>query len=363
MTNNSDQDVVTLTVNEKKIYGWHSVRITRGIERFPSDFDLGLMDYYPGIEGKQLVVDGMPCQICIGDDPVITGYVDDWEPAIYRSRHEVRATGRSKCQDLVDCSAEWPNNVINSSNALEISSRLASYYGISVSTDVNDLVKVPQFTINWGESPQEIIERVSRWSALLYYDTPDGNLLLTRVGTRRAASGVSEGVNVEQAYYRSSKSDRFSDYVGVSMSVSPIAGYSPDSAYDAVTLATARDPEAAEMRYRKRIVIVESTLMASQQAQRAIDWEMNRRYGRSKQLTVTIDSWRDISGKLWEPNTLIPVHLPTLSSSLTNTELLLSEITFMRDENGTHARMTLMPPEAFTVQPYAFYQLIPGLNT
>jgi prophage tail gpP-like protein len=106
-------------------------------------------------------------------------------------------------------------------------------------------VEVPQFTINWGESPQEIIERISRWSALLYYDLPDGNLLLTRVGTRRAASGVAEGENVEQAYYRADMSERFSDYVGVSMSVSPIAGFSPDTAYDSVTLATARDPEAA----------------------------------------------------------------------------------------------------------------------
>jgi hypothetical protein len=45
--------------------------------------------------------------------------------------------------------------------------------------------------------------------------------------------------NVEQAYYRADMSERFSDYVGVSMSVSPIAGFSPDTAYDSVTLATA----------------------------------------------------------------------------------------------------------------------------
>ena len=155
--------------------------------------------------------------------------------------------------------------------------------------------------------------------------------------------------------------ERFSDYVGVSMGISSIAGYAPDTAYDAVTLATAKDPEAARMRYRKHISIVESTLMASKQAQSAIDWEMNRRYGRSKQLSVTIDSWRDKDGKLWEPNTLLPVNLPTLR--LPDTEMLLSEVTYMRDDNGTHARLTLMPPEAFAIQPYAFYQQIPGLNT
>ncbi|EPT4024151.1 phage baseplate assembly protein [Enterobacter roggenkampii] len=361
MSTGNEQDVVSLTVGGKIIEGWDSVRVTRGIERFPSDFDLGLMDYFPGSDNKQLVEEGMPCTVTIGDDLAVTGYVDDWEPAISRSRHEVRATGRSKCQDLVDCSAEWPNNAINESNALEIASRLASYYGISVSTDVSDLIKTPQFTLNWGESPQEVIERVARWSALLYYDQPDGNLLLTRVGTRRASSGIAEGLNVEQAYYRTSMAERFSDYVGVSMGISSIAGYAPDTAYDAVTLATARDPEAARMRYRKHISIVESTLMASKQTQSAIDWEMNRRYGRSKQLTVTIDSWRDKDGKLWEPNTLLPVNLPTLR--LSDTEMLLSEVTYMRDDNGTHARLTLMPPEAFTVQPYAFYQQLAGFNT
>lgn len=142
MNADSDLDVVSLTVDGKIIEGWDSVRVTRGIERFPSDFDLGLMDYFPGNEDLQLVEEGMSCEVRIGDDLTLTGYVDDWEPALSRSRHEVRATGRSKCQDLVDCSAEWPNNVINASNALEIASRLASYYGITVTTDVDELVKV-----------------------------------------------------------------------------------------------------------------------------------------------------------------------------------------------------------------------------
>ena len=40
-----------------------------------------------------------------------------------------------------------------------------------------------------------------------------------------------------------------------------------------------------------------------------------------------------------------------------------AQVTYMRDDNGTHARLALMPPEAFAIQPYAFYQQIPGLNT
>jgi prophage tail gpP-like protein len=74
-------DTVSLTVNGKVISGWDTVRVTRGIERFPSDFDIGLMDYYPGSEEKQIVQDGYSCIVKFGSDLVITGYVDDWSPS------------------------------------------------------------------------------------------------------------------------------------------------------------------------------------------------------------------------------------------------------------------------------------------
>jgi prophage tail gpP-like protein len=130
--------------------------------------------------------------------------------------------------------------------------------------------------------------------------------------------------------------------------------------YGAVTKATANDPDVAKMRYRNRIIIVESTMNTPELAQQAIDWEMNRRYGRSKALQVTVDNWRDSAGKLWEPNTLIPVNIPKMG--IKDVLLLLSEVTFLKDERGTVAQMVLMPPEAFAVQPYRFYSLIPELN-
>ncbi len=350
-------DEMTLTVGGKIISGWDSVRVTRSIEHLPSDFDLSLMDEFPGSNEQQLVKEGDPCVVKLGSDTVITGYIDRWAPMISSSRHEVRATGRSKCQDLVDCSAKWNNNVITGATVLQIAQRLASPYGITVSSDVTDMQNVPQFTLNWGESSQEIIDRITRWAALLYYDLPDGSLYLTRVGTRKAASGVAQGVNIEAAAYEASMDERFSEYTGVSMTVNPLVD---DSGYGAVTKATANDPDVAKMRYRNRIIIVESTMNTPELAQQAIDWEMNRRYGRSKSLQVTVDNWRDSAGKLWEPNTLIPVNIPKMGIS--DVLWLLAEVTYIKDERGTVAQMVLMPPEAFSVQPYRFYNVIPELN-
>ncbi|MGA4368108.1 phage baseplate assembly protein [Pantoea ananatis] len=347
-------DELTLVINGKILSGWDSVRVTRGIERFPSDFELSLMDHFPGSDEKQLVKAGDACVVKIGNDTVVTGYIDRWAPMISRSRHEVRATGRSKCQDLVDCSAYWQNNVITGATPLQIAQRLAQPYGITVTSDVDVTTTVPQFSLNWGESSQEVIDRITRWAALLYYDLPDGSLFLTRVGTKQAASGVKQGENIESAAYESSMDERFSEYTGVSMAITPVNEISGNEAYDAVALSKATDPEAAKMRYRNRTVIIESTMTANAQAQQCIDWEMNRRYGRSYCLQVTVDSWRDSAGKLWEPNTLIPISLPVFG--LTDQLWLLGEVTYIKDDRGTVSEMVLMPPAAFSVEPYQFYQ-------
>jgi len=345
-------DDLTLETNGVALQGWDRIEVTRSIERLPSTFSLSLLDFYPGSENRKRVRPGERCRVLLGQDLVLTGYIDRWSPVLSPGRHEIQAVGRSKCQDLVDCSAEWPSNVISNVDARGIIQRLAEPYGISVTTDVTGIRSVPQFTLNWGESPQEVIDRVTRWAGLLYYDLPDGNLFLTRVSDGRASSGLEEGVNVERAWYEESMDERFSDYTGVSLNFTPV-GEAGGAGYDAVTLATAKDPEAASMRYRKRIVMVESTLVARDMATDCINWEMNRRYGRSRNLRVITDNWRDSSGRPWEPNTLVPVHIPTLD--VEQQDLLLAEVTYIRDEDGTHAEMVLLPPAAFAIQPYAFY--------
>lgn len=348
-----EKEEVFLRIGGRKLLGWESVRITRGIERFPGDFALELMDYYPATNEKQWVKAGDACEVLIENDRVITGYVDSWNPVINKTQHQIRVSGRGKCQDLVDCSANWPNNVISQANAFHIAQKLAKWYGITVSTNIDNrqLETIPQFTLNWGESSQQVLDRICRWSALLYYELEDGSLFLTRASDEIAASGVAQGVNIEEADYRESMAARYSDYIGVSLSVTPLAG-----GYEFVQNARANDLEAGKMRYRNYLSVIDSNLISAKREQEAIDWEMNRRYGRSKSLQVVIDSWRDSAGRLWRPNTLIPIHLPVFG--LDNRQWLLSEVVFMRDLKGTRAILTLMPPEAFVVEPYEFYQTL-----
>ncbi|EEP92454.1 Mu-like prophage tail protein gpP [Yersinia kristensenii ATCC 33638] len=337
----------------RAITGWSKIQVTRSIEKLPSSFELSLMDRYPASEWQQWVNPGDACVVKLGNDAVLTGYIDSWDNKISGTTHEVTAKGRSKCQDLVDCSAEWPNSVISQSTVLQIAQKLAEPYGIKVTSDIADMAVVPKFTLNWGETAQAVIEHVTRWAALLYYDQPDGNLYLTRVGKRKAASGVEQGVNILSANLHTDINQRFIDYTGVALSNNAVARRSASGGNNISALVRTQDTELAQQlpnRHRNKIIIVESTMNSENLVRNSLDWSINRNNGRSKMLSVQVDHWRDRNNQLWETNSLIPITIPSMG--LKDELWLLSSVTYLKDANGTVANMTLMPPEAFAVQPY-----------
>ncbi|PEH52999.1 phage baseplate assembly protein [Yersinia kristensenii] len=346
-------DDLTLEVGGRAITGWSKIQVTRSIEKLPSSFELSLMDRYPASEWQQWVNPGDACVVKLGNDAVLTGYIDSWDNKISGTTHEVTAKGRSKCQDLVDCSAEWPNSVISQSTVLQIAQKLAEPYGIKVTSDIADMAVVPKFTLNWGETAQAVIEHVTRWAALLYYDQPDGNLYLTRVGKRKAASGVEQGVNILSANLHTDINQRFIDYTGVALSNNAVARRSASGGNNISALVRTQDTELAQQlpnRHRNKIIIVESTMNSENLVRNSLDWSINRNNGRSKMLSVQVDHWRDRNNQLWETNSLIPITIPSMG--LKDELWLLSSVTYLKDANGTVANMTLMPPEAFAVQPY-----------
>ena len=348
------EDDITLRVNGLSISGWDSIRITRGIERLPSDFDIALTERFPGEANALIVHPGDSCQVMIGSDLVITGYVDRFVPEYEAGRHSIRIMGRSKCCDLVDCSAEWPNSQISGSSALGIAQKLAQPYGISVASDVSGMPAIPQFNLMLGETAWEVIEQITRYSALLAYDMADGSLFLTRASTTQAASGFTEGQNVQEASAQFSMDQRFSDYVGVRLGLDVLG----DTGNGGNISAEVTDPNTT--RHRMRIIVCEQTLAGLNIAKQRVVWEMNRRAGHCKELRVKTDSWRDNGGSLWAPNTLVPVSLPGLK--MPNETLLIGEVTYLRDDqSGTTCDLVLMPPDAFSPEPILLVPIEAGI--
>lgn len=350
-------DDLSLIINGAVISGWQSIRVTRGIERFPSDFSVVMTERYPGEAQSYFDVmqSGDAVTVKLGADTVLTGYVDRFIPTYTPSGHTITVSGRSKCADLVDCSAEWPNGQISNASVKEIAEKLAKPYGIKVKqltpekvvpgfdgTDLTSTI-IPQFNLDFGATPYDVVEEKSRYMSLLVYDSVDGNMVLSQAGSGKMASGFKEGVNVQTATMSFAMDQRFSDYTVIRMNLDTFRDFGDGG--NPVT--TSKDPGVT--RYRLKYIIAESGLRGTELAELRGFWEAARRYGRSQVLTVKCDSWRDAAGTLWEPNTLAPVDMPGMK--LHGKMWLISEVTYFRDNLGTSADLVLMPPSAFTVQP------------
>lgn len=342
--------------NGRDLTGWTSVRVSRGIERCPSDFEVSFTEPYPDVS-KVIVQPGDQVQVILGPDVVLTGFVDRYIPGYNAREHTIRITGRSKCQDLVDCSAYWPNGQMLNLPVLQIAKNLAAPYGIDVNlaAGANQGDPVEQTIVMAGDPPYDIIERVCRYRALLVYDQPDGSLLLSGIGTTKAASGFTEGINVASAAAMYAMDGRFSDYEALYQGLDTFLDIG-----DGGNLI-AHVTDAGVPRYRRRVIISEHTAGGQKISLQRANWECGRRMGRSFQVSLTTDSWRDSAGTLYAPNTLVDIVLPGLK--LSPQTWLISDVTYLRDERGTRCDLVIMPPQAFWQEPIVLYPISPDLTS
>ena len=348
-------DDVSISVGGQTISGWTKVRVTRGIERMPSDFEIELTEYYSGDNSTVVISPGSLCKVFLGSDIVLTGYVDEYSATVKDNTHRVMLYGRSMSEDLVDCSAEYPNAQILSQKVIDVVKALATTpYNIPVTqTVIPDTTKntIPQLTFIYGETAAEVISRICRYAKLLFYDMPDGSIILTTASSKKAACGFSEGINVQEATSTFTM-NRFQQY---KCEFNSVVGYSDLTQQNSGQNNTINnfhtETDTTVLRNRKKYIILESGDFYPFPV--TIDrslWEKNRRFGKAWEVRIVTDAWRDSAGNLWEPNTLVDLALPTLK--IPKATWLISEVTFFRDEQkGTTATLIINPPEAFIPEP------------
>ncbi|MEK6420028.1 MAG: Mu P family protein [Burkholderia gladioli] len=352
--------------NGRAITGWTEVSVSRGIERCPSSFEVSYTEPYPDV-GDMLAQPGDWVQLMLGEDLVLTGFVDRYMPSYSGNQHTVRISGRSKCQDLVDCAAYIDGGQMLNMTVDKIAAALCAPYGIGVSvaagTDVGKPIE--QVNVLVGETSYSVLELLCRYRALLLYDTPDGSLQLAAggnqsttgpvaIGTRVASSGFKEGVNVMSASLLLAMDGRFSQYDAAYQGLDTLRDIGDGGNIIAHTYDT------TVPRFRYRAIISENVTGGADIAQQRAQWEMAYRYGRSFQVRLVTDSWRDSAGTLYEPNVLVDIDLPSLK--LSPRRWLISEVTYKKGAQGTTAELTIMPQQAFYQEPIILNPVGPDFN-
>jgi prophage tail gpP-like protein len=344
-------DTLSLLVGNQTWEGWQRVFVTRSMDQMPASFRIQVTEKYPGSGADMDFPPGSPCQVMIGSDTVITGYIDRYQSILLGDNHTVTIFGRSKSEDLVDCAAFVPGNPegfqILNATALTVAQTLAQPYNVTVTAQAqgNGLV-LPQLNITPGETAWEVIDRMLRYNQLIAYDLTDGSVVLTNTTVAQSmASGFEQGVNVEQATVTFTMDQRFSVYEAHNVATALVL---TQGSSDPGIMGTATD--SGVPRFRKRIIISEQTQQGVSIAQQRAQWECNRRAARSTAITVRCDAWRDQAGTLWDLNHLAPVSVPACKCTPSD-PWMIGTIVFQRDETGQHAFVTLMPKDAFNPEP------------
>lgn len=345
-------DELIMMIDDRPHRGWTEAVIGRSIERGPHEFDLTLTDNWGASEGinPRSIEIGMPVQAYVNDDLLLTGYMDDVDPEYDKDSHTIKARGRSKLGDLVDCSTKGKS--FSNVSLLTVCQQLCALFDITVSVadNVSEAVNKPfigkDYTLDLGQPIWEFIEELARLRAVLLTSDASGNLLITRAGNGTADEALVLGENISRASGSFSAKELFSDYT--------VTGQHPN--HPTVKLNGINNSQSNAQakakgsiaRFRPFVVSSQNPIDQAACHTRA-EWQRNVNEGRSIGVIYTVTGWRQqADGRIWQPNELVHVTDPWMGW---DDERLIVESRLSLGEAGSLTELRVMPKTAFDLIP------------
>lgn len=339
-------NAVTLRVNGTDYGGWKEVEIAAGIERQARDFTLGVTRNWPGATDIPRVIrQGDLCEVFIGADKLLTGYVDA-TPIRYDGKNvSVGVKGRSKTADMVDCSAihktgQWRNAKIE-----RIAGDLAKPFGIEVIAEASTGDAIVEHQIEPGETVFECIDRLLTLQQMLSTDDADGRMIFISVGSGGSAGTKLEyGKNILSADAALDYKDVFGHYTVKGQRAGTDHSWGPQA-----NEINASAADSSVRRHRPLLIKQEGQASTQICADRA---RTERAYRAAKALetTYTVQGWRQADGSLWLPNQLVRVTDPVIGF---DGEMLIVEVAWRLSESGATTALKVGPTEGYIPTPDA----------
>lgn len=340
---------ITLRVDGNIYEGWQKVRITRSLSDIAGDFELTVTEKMD-VAQKVKIKRGSACTVHIGNDLVLTGYIDTFVPS-YDAKEVTRiVSGRSKTSDLVDCSAiyktgQWQNVTLD-----KVARDISKPFGIEVVVECDLGAAFPRVAIEQGETCFELLDRLAKQRAVLLTTNENGQLVLTQASEQEMGASLILGENILAARGNFSMMDRASEWIvkGSSYGGGATWDNTPTTTIGGQK-ATISDPDVP--RYRPRIIIAEDVTTVAGASKRG-QWQKQRSIGSSTQTEITVAGWRTQgikggSGPLWRINRMCPIkdEIQDLDE-----RWLIVTVTFIEGEQtGREAIINLTPREAMLI--------------
>ena len=395
------ENQVRLIIKGQEYGGWKKINIEAGIERQARSFELEVTDRWPGQPTSAAFLSRSirpfdAAQVFIGNDLVLTGFVD--ATPIQYGGHSLSVTvkGRSKTCDLVDCcppdsggspptsgNGLWADvkgkdgktgkvikpaaadagsgaNVWRNARLETIAAALAAPYGVRVLSEIDTGSPIAEHHVQVGETVFESIDRLMRLRHVLSTDNENGDLVFIDVGSAgNASTALVLGQNIREGACELDFKAVMSRYVVKGQRAGNDSDFGVDAneaegddeseaefeggITDTGAQVTASLLDARSKRFRVLVLKQAGHVDSGTCEDRAL-YERAHRAAKALETTYTVAGWRQLDGSLWLPNLLVRVTDSLIGLDQT---MVIAEVHYQLDAGGLRTQLRVGPPDGY----------------
>lgn len=358
---------VSLNINGDIFKYWKSVSITSELNTVAPAFSVN------ALSKSSLMIDrlksGRPVTVKIGEDTVLTGYIEQTPVSYSATSANVGIAGRSKTCDLIDCTVmvddpnvfyekpdtsnsnyvSCPQNAATEYKnvALEtIIAQLIMPYGIKLVNETKPLTKKRNFSAKHEDTVLKALQNLTSTENLLFYGNEKGDLVVTEKGKLTADDALVLGQNIltGDASFDASKIYKYYRAVGQDKGVTGKTGHA----------ASCHNYTAVDDNVSRTRLLTKKVQGAADTAKCKVTAEGDRDYNRDQYFKITykVQGWRQSTGKLWKINSLVDIKDDFLGIDTQRSQkFLITRVVFNLTENeGMTTTLDVIPPNGWRLE-------------
>lgn len=327
------EEFVTVSAGGTSYSGFRSIKVEAGLKEAARTFHIEIAAEPDGSIAAWTFKAGTRVEISSNGDLLCTGYVDRYQPKLHEhSSAEVAVSGRSTSQDLIDSSAVHKTGHFKNKAPDEILQEL-DQAGVGVKTDQH-LDKVPFYQIVPGETVAMLGAKLCASQGVTMCGQADGSILITKGGTKLQGA-LREGVNIKAGEADHNWAGRHSKVI---VRGQRAIGHGADA------LEIEQIAEDKSVGRHRPIVVLHDGDIDKPRAKKRAKNRRDKEAGNALKANITVQGFRDDSGRLWEPGALVWLESQFLSIEQT---MCIERVTFEQSRHGgSTAHLALVDPRA-----------------
>lgn len=333
------EDEVAILIDGKRFRFWDRVRITRSIDTMDTvEFGAPFDSEAPGFRGTFRPFSFKTVVITVGGTPLFTGTMVAVNPVVGNAQKVISVSGYSLPGVLNDCTSPASSFPLEFDNQglREIATAMAAPFGISVDFRADQGAVFERVASEPGKKVSAFLTELAKQRNLIISSSPRGKLVFLQSSeggqpVARLQQGVAPVLSVTPFF---SPQEYYSHITGIEPVVVGLAG----------SQFTVKNPRLLGVT-RPLTFNAPDTLDADVKS--AVEAKTGRMFGNMASYSVHVATWRDPSGKLWEPNTSIKLLSPD-AMIYKEYEFIIRSIEFSRDRATETATLNLVIPGSFS---------------